>query len=62
MPSLSQGTASYFCTCQGSDTVQMTKIFIKHVYLTILTMRMATKQASVVFQSPYDDALPTNTP
>ena len=26
-----------------------------------LTMRMATKQAIVVFQSPYDDALPTRT-
>ena len=28
----------------------------------ILTIKIATKQANVVFQSPYDEALPTNTP
>jgi len=34
----------------------------KHVMLKQkLTMRMATKHAMVVFQSPYDEALPTRT-
>ena len=29
--------------------------------MCLLTIRIATKHANVVFQSPYDDALPTST-